>query len=771
MYAIPNLRAVNAFELHRPWEDWKNYPIPAGVADKAAFEAWRTDITTKHAFISGVAGMEPRMRVTAEKEDGDAGNPPALVEAVIADYDTPVSDDKALVLLQEPPVPFVPNFLVDSFSREGERIKRRLVWRFEVPLRVSGTRHAKALFAVLEERLKLRGWLSGFDRAAHKPAQYFEIGRRWTPLSAAPVPKMILYGWAAEAASKVRFTDGKERPAVSLDLIAKAVADKFPGRWQGDFSSGAQGVRFWDPEADNERACLVGEHGMICFTGPKSFVPWEEIFGAAAVDAMRGDQWGPFLNGFYYDGVHIWHQTADRRGWVTETKEDARRIWRVAGISASRRGGLPSDIDRMEDIICTQNRVHAALPFVHRKSGELWFEGKRYLNTTDVRALEPMPEIDELPEYDFDKYGRKRFPWNHSFLRALFEPPRSRPRGVPGDVELGLVPLYIFLAWLKRCYSGAVFMNPLPRQAVVLAGPEGAGKTFLVTGIMSSLLGPVADGTGYLVDGRDFNSIVAERPIMFVDDSTPAANPDMHRRFSAMLKKLTACSLMRYNKKYGAEGMTEWRGCAVMAANLDPESQRSLPNLDQSNLDKLSLFQIKRGVHLPGQVEQQKHLDNEMRFLARFLLEWQPPDWTQAPDSYRGRFGVRAYHHEALRESASSTGTPNTVLEVLRDMYEDWVDSDETAAALLSGAEAVKRADGRKAWAWEGRSSRLYRELAIYAPSIIGKLSNNQVSLALGILASKGYGVEKIDNGKWRVHFDEKLQGTFDPTANTEYGE
>ena len=70
---------------------------------------------------------------------------------------------------------------------------------------------------------------------------------------------------------------------------------------------------------------------------------------------------------------------------------------------------------------------------------------------------------------------------------------------------------------------------------------------------------------------------------------------------------------------------------------------------------------------------------------------------------------------------------------------------------------------------WEGRSSRLYRELAVFAPQIIARLSNTQFTGALATLASRGFGIEKLPNGKWKVVFDDAMLSPFDPTVNTEY--
>ncbi len=774
MRAIPNTRAMATFAMPKPWEQWKDFPLPEGIKTKAEMEAWRTSATTNHAFISGVEGLNPNARVSDKGARSDDDNPPASMSAYIADYDLPVSDDKVEVCLADGHVPYTPNYCVKSFSKEGDsgRFKRRLVWTFERPVRLFGAQHAKAFFKVLAERLQPSKWLGGYDASGHKHTMYFEIGRDWRQTNVVPLPVSILLGWSAEAAMGLRITDGKERPGVSLEAIAQAVADQFPGRWEGTFAPGAQGVRFWDSSADNPRGCIVGDHGMICFTGPKPFVSWEEIFGAKFVDELRGDRWGKFMDSTYYtsEPSKFWRYSDAIGRWRACTVEDLRRTFRVNGIQSKRqKGETHSEMDRLEEAISAANEVVAALPFVHRDSGPIMFEHERYLNTAVYHVMKPAPEIDGAAAYSLADYGKKWFPWLKAFLEAWFEPPRKRPFWAPKDIPLEDIPLAVFLAWTKRVYEGAYFKNPKYRQGLVLAGPPGAGKTFFVRGVLGALLGPVADGTSLMVEGKDFTSVVAEKPICFVDDATPSSNPEFHRRFTALMKRMVASKAMRYNKKYGGEGEMEWAGSVILAINLDPESQRSLPALDQSNLDKTSLFQIKSGFYLPGEDAQREILDKELPFFARFLLNWQPPEWTNAPDAYRGRYGVRAYHHEDLREAASSTGVPSTLLDLLCDMLEEWRGLPDAVGETMPGAKRIGDSEDGQAWEWEGRACRLYRSLAAFDPQSVSRVSLQQLTGALTTLSSRGFGIEKLQSGKWKITFDDALLRPFDPTVNTEY--
>ncbi len=772
MRAIPNTRASVTFAIPKPWDQWAEYPIPAEITDKAKMEAWRTSATTKHAFISGVVGLDPKRRVTDKGARNDEDNPPASMSAYIADCDAAISDERLEVCLADAPSPYVPTYTVKSFSQEGDsgRFKRRLVWVFERPIRLIGAQHAKQFYKVLADRLMPSKWIGGYDGSGHKHTMYFEIGRDWKPTGADPIPYNILLGWAAEAARGLRISDFKDRPAPNIEDIAAAVAEQFPGRWEGNFAEGSQGVRFWDPSADNPRGCIVGTHGMICFTGPKPFVSWEDIFGVQFVDELRGDSWGKFMDSVFFtpDPAKFWRFSEVTGRWRSSTIEELRRTLRVEGISAKRVNGS-SEMDKLEEAIIKSNEVVAALPFIHRDSGVIYYNGERHLNTATYHVMPPAPEIDDATPYELDLWGPKYFPWVRLFYKQWFVPPRRRPFWVPEEVELADVPMILNLAWVSRVYQGAWRKNPPKRQALIIAGPPGVGKTFYVRGILGALLGGVADGTPMMVEGKDFTSVVAEKPINFIDDATPATSPEFHRRFTSLMKKMAANKSMHYNKKYGANGEVEWAGSTILALNVDPESQRSLPSLDQSNLDKTSMYQVQAGIHLPGEDEQSAILAKELPFFARFLLHWTPPDWVWAPESYRGRYGIRAYHHEDLREAASSSGVPHTLLDVLCDLIEEWRESPDAVSATLSGVREMPAQEGGRAWVWEGRSSRLYRELAVFAPQIIARLSNTQFTGALATLASRGFGIEKLPNGKWKVVFDDAMLSPFDPTVNTEY--
>lgn len=765
-YSLKNHRSTQTFGIAEPWDSWSSFPIP-DTDSKADFRDWCTKATTEHAFISGVGGRDARLRVTTKKKGSEDHNPVASLHAVIVDYDTRIDDAKLQELLGSGPVDYMPNYILDTFS-EG---KHRLVWLMPKPIRIHGDALAGEAFKVIKQKLQLDKWLPGFDVQSFTPNQYYEIGRNWTQLNAEPLPESVVYAWLSEAAGKVKlFENGDSKIAVPLEPIAEAVQEQFPSRWDGPFDIGSRGVRFWDPEADNATAAVVTEGGMVCFTGNKSFVSWEEIFGKQFIDEIHGERYRELRENFFYDGQRFWRKCLASSNWVSEGKDDVRRFWHCHGLSRTRVKGRPSEVDWLETEICRDNRVYAALPFLYQKSG-LYRDpanNRLYLNICDVKVLPPAAAVDVGDEKspDFDDFGKRHFPFLHSFFRNLFASPVFSEKDIPDHVPLEDIPLFTFLGWLRRTYVGGHIHNPMSGQALVLAGPVGVGKSFLVEGILANLLGPVSDATSYLVEGGQWTDDACESAIMFVDDTVASSQSSLRKRYTSMIKKAVANTNMNYNKKYGSTGRVKWVGRIIVACNTDPESLKILPDLEQSTLDKISMFLVKPGIELKGMDYQSKKVEEELPLLARFLIDWEVPDWVLGTKRFRGRFGVRPYHHGSLRQAAAATGNTNVVLDILRDLYDDWCEDIDTAAEYKLKIHGEEGEDRK--FIWEGRSSKLHRLLAATSPTA-GRLAPAQVGQALSSLSSKGFDIKLMGGSKWRIVFDEKLLDLdYDPAANIE---
>jgi hypothetical protein len=84
------------------------------------------------------------------------------------------------------------------------------------------------------------------------------------------------------------------------------VEDKFPGRWQGPFQVGAQGVRFWCHDATNTTGAWIRETGVFAFTGEGRFLPWGEVLGQDFIRNYEQNRIGGAIDGTHFDGKTYW---------------------------------------------------------------------------------------------------------------------------------------------------------------------------------------------------------------------------------------------------------------------------------------------------------------------------------------------------------------------------------------------------------------------------------------------------------------------------------
>jgi hypothetical protein len=719
-FSIENLRANIAEPLEKPWEFKPTMPPPYDEG-KEAMSRWEIDTGTQHAFVSGFEGLSPDVRVTS----GD--NPPFKMHCLIVDYDAKLPDNPAKYVVEKAPCDFRPTYLVETGSGNA-----RLIWEFEKPFLYTGEAHMKEFMKLLSKKLKLSSWLPGMDTKAYRaPHQYYEIGKSWVKLDkGAPLKSSMLELWLIKSASKISFTD-KEGLSYKIPIedIAKEVDLRYPGRWTGMFALGARGLRFWDPSADNVTASVVTEEGMLCFTGPKPFMSWKDIFGQAFVEDYEADYISGVINKSAYDGNAFWIEETDEGTWIDFSKEDFAQDLRCKGYSGKRTGSqTASEIDRIENTIKKTRRVDKALPFLFFPKGRIRYEGKHYLNTATTEVTKPAPPCTASKMTFLD--GRKHFPFIYKLLRTMFSEQEND--------ETGTEQLTALLAWLKFFYCNSLENTPRPGHTIVLAGVAGKGKTLFSKRIIGGLMGGAADASSHLVDGDRWTERLVDSPVMRIDDSLANSDHKSQMQFSARLKKYTANSEMIYDQKYRKAAATPWFGRIVITCNLDSESLRILPDMDISSKDKISLFRTSDNVmNFPDWGTITKTLNKELPNFARFLIDWDiPEEWV----AHEARFGVKAYHHPELFEESRQQGQ-GTLLELLHGFLQEY-----------------KEANPEKE-RWSGNATALHADLSAYNPEVTKEFQNKALSMQLGRLSKNGYRLKKRKErltgiNIWEIEYD-----------------
>jgi hypothetical protein len=347
------------------------------------------------------------------------------------------------------------------------------------------------------------------------------------------------------------------------------------------------------------------------------------------------------------------------------------------------------------------------------------FAGKRYLNTSRSRIVEPA--AGPL------KWG-EGFPWLADFLDSLFDP----------DEQLDF-----FISWLAYAYRNAHAGKPRNGQAIFLAGDVNQGKTLLSNVLLGGLFGGNMDASEFLLGESRFNKELFEVGMWTVDDTVPSSDPKKQQLYSAMLKKIPANYAFQYHPKFRDQIMLPWAGRVVITCNADPESIRILPDIEMSILDKICLFAIRTARR--DFTDAADRIRAELPAFARWLLDY------QIPEHCRGdvRFGVKCYHHAALIETARQSGRTAGFIELLERF-------------LRSRFAHPYRGD------WTGTATDMLAEMMAHDATrhVAAKYTPDQIGRRLGQLKSQGYPIDyaRIPGGSrvrsWTIRRDAPTQPT-----------
>lgn len=717
-FSLPNLSAQIVREMEHP-EDYRyNGTLPEGT--KADFDRWSHQLTTDHSYLSMMEGMSPHARVNTKD------NPVFRMHGVVADYDQ-ISLEFMLQIIKEcPPSEFMPTWFVKT--RSGNC---RLVWIFERPVPIMSQDHWKRFMRRLNSEFQFIKWHSGLDEGAlGTVTRYFEHGSDWQRLpQGKPVPATVLMEWAYTTGIMVNMVS-RDTVEIPIEDLAKQVHIQFPGRWKGEFTIGAQGVRFWDPSADAPKGAWIRKDGVYCFTGTQTFMSWREIFGKEFVAKYTSKMVDWILNESVYDGSAYWVLNADKE-WERCPSDVFALSLRARGFGLDgRKKGEVYINDALTYSVVTQRRVEGATEFVYQPMGIVAWKGSRYLNISKVKALEPtaVPLTAERMIWDD---GADHFPFIHSLFNALF-------LGDNDDREQ----LYHFLSWLKYFYVNAQRMEPMRGQAVVIAGPPGVGKTLLAEKIVSGLAGGHTDGAKVLVDGEKYTALLTKYPLVTVDDSTAVIDGLTRSRFTAKLKRMVANPELIRDQKYEKACSAPFNGRIMVLCNTDPVSLAIIPSMESSVRDKISLFKTnEKVIKFPAARVVERKIDAELPHFARFLIEWAMPEAMLAGEK---RFGVVPYHHKDLLAESTQQGHCE-VTEILLDYF---------AAYKIGKPEATE---------WKGKATLLFKEMIGFAGrEALARVSSQVLGRQLAVLeqASAGRGdwiksrITRDNVKEWRISLD-----------------
>ena len=633
---IANFQA-HAVELRAPW----GVPIRARVdfADKAAFKAYLGQAATQDCLYSGILGSCPSLRVGHD-------NPAARMVAIVADYDTPMTAKERARKLARLAVK--PNFISTSFSGGTHA-----VWLLEKPLPLMpGPHMVQELLRVISRELRLKRAFDALDaKAFFTPGQYYHAGWGWQAVDDSPIPESTSMLWFDEAVRKSRFHEtGVQIP---LARVAEELEARFPGRWKGDFTLGARGVRFWDPMADNPTAAIVRENGMTCFTGPVAFRSWEDIFGSGFISQYRAETEGVMLSECYFVDNAFYVRTDYRNedgtmvpAWQQLNRQSMESFaalrYNLSATAAE--DGQPSQLKQALSKIIVENSLVGAGPFIYRPDKIVAVNGAPHLNISFLKVHEPDPAKG-------NSWG-DGFPWTAAFLEDLFPDIIQRER---------------FMSEWAYAYKNACAGTPRNGHTLFVAGPPGVGKNFLSECLYGPSLGGFADASEYLLGRTRFNSNLFRVGVWTCNDTVTKGDAKERAVFAKTLKKMAANQVHIVEAKYRNASSVPWEGRIVVTLNTDPLSLQILPDVEISNRDKICLF--KTSDKVLDDKDAARKAREELPALCAYLLNMEIPEHCRGD----ARFGVRNYLHEELYAEASSSGSTASFGEILglfaKDMF------------------------------------------------------------------------------------------------------
>lgn len=625
-FSIPNLRSTNALNFD-PTAFTCTYPK---ITSKSAFRNWCAAADTKHAFISGVEGLNPAERIGVE-------NPPCKIHTLILDYDAPVNWDSLKVDLAKrlgPDNP-LPTYAIKTWSGY-----LRLIWEIDQPILVNEDT-ATAVLEHLAKSLNATKLHAGFDTASTNPSQYFEVGADWQSFGGSISREQSITTLFKVGTGKRVLTDVN----IPLETIQKHIQETWPNRWKGEFSEGSRGPLFWINDGIDREGAVIKADGMLCYSerAGSPFVSWREILGNDFVKQFETKRIVEGVSDIWYDGRDFW--IIGPTGAVRNIRDNVILHLKMAGFgSEKKKGQKVTEVEAALHHIITHNRVDGAAPFVF-KADKIVIEpdGRRMVNTSRCKAVSPAATGDITD-----------WPWLHEFFDKLFDPIAD---------ELGCKPLDFWYGWLSRAYKASYFKQQLSGHAVIIAGPPRRGKSLLSQFIVGNLLGGHADASEYMAAKTTFNKSLSEVPIWTIDDSVSATNFADHRKFVEMLKRLVANPRIQVEAKYADRTDINWYGRAIITLNEDANSLSMIPTLESSNRDKLMAFKISDNSvrdFLPNE-QQEALIGRELPHFARWLLDYD----TNIAVLGSARYGIRSYFHPMVENSARDSSARQGATELL----------------------------------------------------------------------------------------------------------
>ena len=617
MRYLKNLRDHKAHKLSDPSKIKPNKPE---FDSKAKFREWCKKSDTDHVFYTLAEGDSPGERITED-------NPVNSLTGFAIDYDAPVDWDIVDKQIEANHKGSMPTWRTRTNSGYI-----RTVYEFQKKLPIAPELYGpfvKELAALLGvERI-----FAGFDKTTLEPTKYFELGVDWVKVGE-PLEPAIYRTALLKAASKSPPKTGAT--AIPMDAISKAVEERWPDRWDGEFSVGARGPLFWVEPFVEREGCQVTEEGIVCYSDRdgRGFLSWSDLLGPKFVEEYETKKYGSLLDQYWFNGKNFYKLNHGRA--VTVPRDQLIMELRRDGFAPRPKKGKPcSEVELAILAISNENRIDEVAPVVFSDEQVVEYNSHRILNTSNVAPVQPADNGD---------------PKNCPLILGLID-------------QMFVDGTDVLKAWMKRAYEAILYKRRDQGQCMIFVGPTNRGKSLLSNRIVSALMGGFADASDYAAGQTAFNKDLAGKAAWVIDDTVSAASFQDQRKATEVIKRIVANPRMEYNAKYADAISIPWTGRVMLSVNLDANSLSVIPSLDSSNRDKIIALRVRDDAtsEFPPNDELEATITEQLPYFAKYLLDWKVPDKIK----WSSRYGVISYIDTTIASAAYDNSSRSTVAELV----------------------------------------------------------------------------------------------------------
>jgi len=282
-----------------------------------------------------------------------------------------------------------------------------------------------------------------------------------------------------------------------------------------------------------------------------------------------------------------------------------------------------------------------------------------------------------------------------------------------------------FHGWMKVGEAALRARQAQPGQVLVLAGPRECGKSLLQSIITEILGGRSAKPFQYMTGVTPFNSDLFAGEHLVMEDDQPFTTLAARRDFGSRIKDMTVNRDQRLHAK-GRDALILrpfWR--VSFSLNDESENLMALPPLDESIMDKISLFLCRKAeMPMPSVTS-----DERAQFWAAIRAElpayvhWLREEWTVPPELRAHRFGVTHWHHPRIVEEISGLAPEVQLLGYVDALLFDspapgaWWGSAEELQRQLTGGDFRFARQAERLLGWSNACG-------VYLGRLAGKVPN-----------------------------------------------